>query len=126
MLKILKKISFWYYLGLLIWLGIYLLRKLHIIIPIVNEHLTDLFSVPMFCYTIEIIWLIIFKIKRITTFKDIIFSTLYLTLLFEIICPKISSIYTSDYKDAICYLIGGFLYYFYLKLTTKSSKIASS
>lgn len=115
MLRTYKGVSVWYILGLLLWLGIYVLRKYGIIIPIINNHLTDLYSVPMFCYTINLLMDAIFKTKRVTALKDILFSTFYLTIIFEVICPKISNIYTADILDALCYLIGGILYYLVLK-----------
>ena len=111
MLRMLSKISVWYYLGLLTWLGIYSLRKFNIIIPFVNNHLTDLYSVPMFCYTIQFVMSEIFKRERKQSFSDIMFSASYLSLLFEVICPRLSPIYTADVSDAICYFVGGFVYY---------------
>lgn len=105
------KLSKFYVLGLLVWLLILLLRTQNIIIPFVNDHLTDLYSVPMFCYTIKIFVNIFIEKKWNPSLRFILSSAMYLTLTFEIICPYISNIYTYDIIDIICYFMGGILYY---------------
>jgi len=44
--------------------------------------------------------------------KFILTSVLYLSLLFEAICPLISERFTADLLDILAYLAGGMLYYF--------------
>ncbi|VTP92319.1 Uncharacterised protein [Sphingobacterium daejeonense] len=41
-------ISYWFIGGLIIWGIIAFLRRNGILIPLINDHLTDLYSVPMF------------------------------------------------------------------------------
>lgn len=111
----LKQLSVWFYLGLLVWLTIYILRRNNIIIPYINGYLTDLIAVPMYCYFVEFITNFFSTAKREFKRKDIISSIFYLSLIFEIICPYISDKFTSDPFDVICYTIGGFTYYFLRK-----------
>lgn len=115
----LKQLSVWFYLGLLVWLTIYILRRNNIIIPYINGYLTDLIAVPMYCYCVEFITNFFSTSKRELKRKDIISSIFYLSLIFEIICPYISDKFTSDPFDVICYTIGGFTYYFLRKRRNK-------
>jgi len=110
------KISNWFILGLAIWLGIFSLRKNGVIIPFVNDHLTDLITIPMYCYLIQYIMNGFLGYNWKPDLKFIITSTVYLSLLFEVICPRISTIFTADIVDVIAYSIGGFLYYRFNKI----------
>lgn len=116
----LKQLSVWFYLGLLVWLTIYILRRNNIIIPYINGYLTDLIAVPMYCYFVEFITNFFSTAKREFKRKDIISSIVYLTIIFEVICPHISDKFTSDPFDVVCYIIGGFTYYFLRKRMNKT------
>ena len=96
MLNYFRNISFWYVLGLGSWILVYLLRKNGIVIPFFNGYFTDLISIPMYCYTIDFLMNLIFKSKRDLELKEILFSATYISILFEIILPKISSIFIPD------------------------------
>lgn len=111
----LRKISIWYYLGLLIWACIVILRKFGIYIPIINDHLTDLYAVPMYCYTIEFLMTKVFNYKFKPDLKFVLTSTLYLTLIFEVFGPLFSDKFVGDFVDAVCYLIGGLAFFCYRK-----------
>ncbi len=63
-------ISYWFIGGLIIWGIIALLRRNGIIIPLINDHLTDLYSVPMFSYTImKIMKVTLHLVKKILILK---------------------------------------------------------
>lgn len=113
------KISKYYFVGLLVWIIVLLCRKNGIIISCINSHCTDLYSVPMFCYTIKIFVNMYIDNTWNPSLRFILSSALYLTLTFEVISPKISNIYTADIIDAMCYFIGGIMYYAILKLSAK-------
>lgn len=112
-MKLLKKISVWYYVGILIWVIIIILRKFGIIIPVVNDYLTDLYTIPMYCYTIEFLMNEIFLYHWKPDLKFVMTSLIYITLIFEIIGPRLSVEFTADPIDFICYLVGALIYLAY-------------
>lgn len=108
-----KRISYWFLLGLVGWLLIIQLRKNGIYISVINNHFTDFITVPMYCYLIEYImngWL---GFRWKPDFKFVLTSVLYLSLLFEVICPKLSELFTGDILDVLMYFVGGMFYYFF-------------
>lgn len=108
-----KRISYWFLLGLVAWLLIVQLRKNGIFIPVINNHFTDLITIPMYCYLIEYIMNSLLGFHWKPDFKFVLSSILYLSFLFEVLCPRLSSLFTGDIFDVIAYGIGGILYYFF-------------
>ncbi|SFN13445.1 hypothetical protein SAMN05421594_1252 [Chryseobacterium oleae] len=108
-----NKISYWFLLGLAIWLLIIFLRKKGIIIPVISNHLTDCITVPMYAYLIEYLMNNILGYHWKPDFKFILSSTLYLSILFEVICPLFSEKFTGDIFDVLAYMAGGIVYYFF-------------
>ncbi|WP_175621130.1 hypothetical protein [Chryseobacterium schmidteae] len=107
--------------GLAIWLGIYTLRKNNIIIPIINDHLTDLITIPLYSYVIKYIMNDILNHHWKPDFQFYISSFIYISLLFELICPIISPRFTSDIFDVLAYFLGGFFYYLFEKYRIRFS-----
>lgn len=107
-----KRISFWFLLGLAVWGFIILLRRNGIVIPVINDYFTDLITVPMYCYLIEYIMNEIFGYQWKPDWKFVLTSVLYLSFLFEVLCPKLSTHFTRDIFDVLAYFAGGFVYYF--------------
>lgn len=107
-----KRISFWFLLGLSAWAIIILLRRKGIVIPVINNHFTDCITVPMYCYLIEYIMNGVLGYQWKPDFKFVLTLILYLSFLFEILCPRISSRFTADFFDVLAYSAGGMLYYF--------------
>ena len=66
---------------------------------------------------------LIFKSKRDLELKEILFSATYISILFEIILPKISSIFIPDVWDVVCYFVGGLLYYFIRKSVVSEDSV---
>lgn len=108
-----KRISYWFLLGLVAWLLIIQLRKRGVFIPVINDYFTDFITVPMYCYFIEYIMNVWLKLRWKPDFKFVMTSVLYLSLLFEVICPKLSKLFTGDIFDVLMYFLGGMLYYFF-------------
>ncbi|WP_347219590.1 hypothetical protein [Chryseobacterium sp.] len=108
-----KQVSYWFLLGLAAWAVIILLRKNGILIPVINNYFTDLITVPMYCYLIEYIMNSLLGFRWKPDFKFILTSILYLSFLFEVLCPKLSSLFTADIFDVLAYFLGGMLYYFF-------------
>lgn len=109
------KVSYWFVFGLLIWAVIAYLRDQKIVIPVVNDYLTDLYSVPMYSYTIMKIMHLTYSPNWKPDIKFLVGAALNLTIVFEVICPLLSPRYTADPIDVICYFTGAGIYYFVLK-----------
>lgn len=107
--------------GLAIWLGIYILRKNNIIIPIINDYLTDLITIPLYSYVIKYIMNDILNHDWKSDLQFYISSFIYISLLFELICPMISPRFTGDIFDVLVYFLGGSSYYLFEKCKMKSS-----
>ncbi|MDW9380237.1 hypothetical protein [Chryseobacterium sp. JV558] len=105
-------ISHWFLLGLAVWGGVILMRRNGIYIPIINDHFTDFITVPMYCYLIEYIMNSIISCHWKPDLKFVLTSALYLSFLFEVLCPKLSAHFTGDFFDVLAYFAGGMIYYF--------------
>ncbi|WP_213280471.1 hypothetical protein [Chryseobacterium indologenes] len=107
-----KRISYWFLLGLAAWGMIVLLRQNGIYIPVINDYFTDGITVPMYCYLIEYTMNSILGYLWKPDLKFILTSVLYLSFLFEVLCPKLSAQFTGDAFDVLAYFAGGMVYYF--------------
>ncbi|MBO9691890.1 hypothetical protein [Chryseobacterium sp.] len=107
-----KRISYWFLLGLIAWGIIILLRRNGIFIPVLNDYFTDGITVPMYCYLIEYIMNTVLGYHWKCDLKFVLTSILYLSLLFEVLCPRLSGDFTGDLSDVLAYSTGGILYYF--------------
>lgn len=108
-----KQISYWFLLGLAAWLVMILLRKNGIFIPVINNYFTDFMTIPMYCYLIEYIMNSLLGFQWKPDFKFVLTSVLYLSFLFEVLCPKLSFHFTGDIFDVLAYFMGAMLYYFF-------------
>lgn len=100
---------------LLSWFFIRLTRVYSIEIEYLNHYLTDIFAVPAMTHLGSYF---ISKIKYnnqvyIYPTSYLIITACVLSLLLEVIMPKISSNYTGDVIDVVCYFVG---IIFYLKV----------
>ncbi len=98
--------------GLIVWALIAILRSLGIIIPFINGYLTDLYTIPMYGFVVGRLMKMAYKDWR-PDLKFVISSTVYITILFEIICPLFSNRFTGDIFDALSYSLGGVIYYLF-------------
>lgn len=108
-----NKISYWFLLGLAVWALIIFLRKSGIFIPVISNYFTDLITVPMYTYLIEYLMNEVLGYHWKPDFKFILTSVLYLSMLFEVVCPMLSERFTGDILDMVAYLVGGIVYYFF-------------
>lgn len=111
-----KKISYGFLLGLAVWALIIFLRKKGIIIPVISNHLTDFITVPMYAYLIEYVMNRRLGYQWKPDFKFILSSVLYLSMLFEVVCPMLSDRFTGDILDVAAYFMGGVMYYLEVRL----------
>ncbi|MDR6547959.1 hypothetical protein J2810_004045 [Chryseobacterium rhizosphaerae] len=108
-----KRISYWFFVGLIAWIFIIVLRKKGLYIPVINDHFTDCITVPMYCYLIEYIMNDLLGYHWKPDLKFVLTSILYLSFLFEVLCPGVSHRFTGDILDVLAYFAGGMVYYFF-------------
>ncbi|VEE07925.1 Uncharacterised protein [Chryseobacterium gleum] len=107
-----KRISYWFLLGLAAWGLIIFLRRAGIYIPVINDYFTDCITVPMYCYLIEYLMNPLLGYHWKPDLKFVLTSVLYLSFLFEVLCPGLSGNFTGDLFDVLAYSAGGMVYYF--------------
>lgn len=96
--------------GLAIWILIIVLRKEGIFIPVISNHLTDFITIPMYACLIEYMMTGLGYHWQ-PDLKFFLTSTVYISLLFEVICPMLSEKFTGDFWDVLAYSAGGMIYY---------------
>jgi len=120
------KISYWFILGLIVWAIIAYLRKLGIVIPFINDHLTDLYSVPMYSYTIKKIMNLTYSPNWRPDLKFLAGAALNLSIVFEVVLPLLSDRYTADITDVICYFSGAIIYYLILRNLDRKAQLVKN
>ncbi|MGE8431971.1 MULTISPECIES: hypothetical protein [Chryseobacterium] len=108
-----KRISYWFLLGLVVWVIIIQLRRNSIYLPVINDYFTDFITVPMYCYLIEYIMNSLLRFRWKPDLKFVLTSVVYLSFLFEILCPRLSKLFTGDVFDVLAYFGGGIAYYIF-------------
>ncbi|MFN1216528.1 hypothetical protein ACKW6Q_06020 [Chryseobacterium kwangjuense] len=106
-----NSISCGFLLGLAVWAFIIVLREKGIVIPVISNHLTDFITLPMYAYLVEYIMNDLLCYRWKPDLKFIIISAVYLSLLFEVVCPILSEKFTGDFWDVLAYFVGGMIYY---------------
>lgn len=119
------RISNWFLLGLLCWVTIIIFRRNGMIIPVVNGYFTDVITIPMYCYLIKYMMNKVMGFPWEPNLEFIISSFVYISVLFEVICPLISDQFTGDILDVLAYFAGGMSYYFF-KNKKQQSKLLFS
>ena len=109
--------NYYFITGCLLYLFVQLCRTLSIKFPIlINSYLTDLLFIPLLLFFT--IWLlrIIKRDKKIklSVFK-LIFTWLFISIVFEYYLPQKNSIYTADIVDVFMYFFGTVSFYFLQK-----------
>ncbi|WP_127130579.1 hypothetical protein [Pseudoflavitalea rhizosphaerae] len=99
---------------ILIWLVVHGLRKSGMIIPVFNDHLTDVLAVPAIAHlTVTVIRTYIAKTQPYSyPFGYVLIIAVYLSVVFEWLMPKFSPVYTGDPGDILAYGCGVLFYYF--------------
>ncbi|WP_028121403.1 hypothetical protein [Epilithonimonas tenax] len=119
------KISYWFFVGLMIWAAVAYLRKLGIVLPFINDHLTDLYSVPMYSYTIRKIMNYTYSPNWRPDLKFLAGAALNLAVVFEVVFPLLSARYTADMIDVVCYFAGAMIYYVILREKERKTKLVT-
>lgn len=108
-------IKSWFYLSLwLLFIIHQLLEDLRLSNSFFRSYLDDLLVVPIVLpATLALMRLIFYrKIRCLSVFMTVSF-VLLLSILFEVILPKVNALYTADLWDVFCYAIGGIVFWRY-------------
>lgn len=103
----------WFMAGCFVWLTVFTSRKLHHPIPYVNGYVTDVFSIPVIA-SLALCFqrVVVFKNNFYTLSKwQVMFITVYVSLVFELLLPWLSKTYTGDWVDVLLYIVGGIFFY---------------
>lgn len=87
--------------------------KFHFLPNILEYYLADLLALPLILKSSLFLTQKLKKDPSLQLSKTkIIVTVIYVSLVFELILPHFNSKYTSDSFDVLCYIIGGFIFYF--------------
>lgn len=97
-------------------------------VPLLNDHLTDLIAVPVMAHLA-----LIFTRRYIVRnnhytypFAYLLFIALYISIIFEVIMPRISPAYTADGWDIVAYFSGSVFYYCFHQMAKVTSTLQLS
>lgn len=103
----------WFIAGCLIWLIVFIMRKLNHPLPFINGYIDDAIAIPVIANLG--LWF-----QRVAVIKNnyyvlskwhVVFITVYVALIFEGLLPWLSKAYTADWIDVLLYIIGGVFFY---------------
>lgn len=105
--------NYWFISFCLLWLFVFIGRKLGLIIPYFNDHLTDFLAIPVIA-NLGLAFQREF-VERSSTwcFKPghLIFIIAYTSVVFEFLLPDYSDAYTADLMDVAMYIAGGLFFW---------------
>ncbi|MBS9524373.1 magnesium citrate secondary transporter [Litoribacter ruber] len=109
---------------ILFWVNQYLEKVQGIFIPYVHAYLDDLLAMPVVLgLTLQAFrWFHSLKAKFVFTKTQIAVAVLYFSLIFEVILPMRSEVYTRDWWDVLMYAIGAVGFYFWINRGNKEIK----
>jgi hypothetical protein len=103
----------WFIICCLIWLIVITGRKLGHPFPFINGYINDAVAIPVMA-SLGLWFQRVFMIRNnyyVLAPWHVIFIVVYVTLVFEILLPLFSKIYTADWADVLLYMIGGLFFY---------------
>lgn len=103
----------WFIAFSLIWLVVYVSRRVGHPVPFVNGYLTDLLAVPVIAQLG--LWFqrgfIVKSGYYVLSIWHVVFIFAYVSIVFELVLPHLSKKYTADYVDVALYATGGVFFY---------------
>jgi hypothetical protein len=96
-------------------------RFFKLFIPWVHSYLDDLLAIPVILGITLQIYRKIHPKKSTFLFTriQILVAIIYVSVVFELILPRFSTTYTTDFLDVICYFVGGIYFYFLINFQCK-------
>ena len=97
------------------WCIIHLCRHWHQPIPVLNDYLTDLVTVPVMAHLSRyfIRRFIVCDANYTYPLGYLLFMAGYTAVVFEWVMPHFSTHYTGDWWDVVAYFAGSFFYYYF-------------
>jgi hypothetical protein len=103
----------WFIAGCLTWGVVFAFRKLGHPLPYINGYINDGFAIPVIA-NLGLWFKRVFIIKNnyyVLGPWQVAFIVVYVSLVFEVLLPLLSKIYTADWIDVLLYVIGGLFFY---------------
>lgn len=117
-----KRSEKYLFLLFFIYLILFIFKKTEFYIPILSDYLADLIAIPFSLGVAEVFMRRFSKKKFEIGFIPMIVAVIYFSLVFEVWMPQFSSLYTADWIDVVCYLIGGIIYLLFKGKTNSSTQ----
>lgn len=104
---------FFYIPALLFVLNQILEKAAGIFLPLVHSYLDDLLAMPVILGVTLQIYQFIHPSKDCFHFRKrhVLVAFIYVSLVFEVILPRFSDVYTADLFDVLCYAVGSGVFY---------------
>jgi hypothetical protein len=103
----------WFIAGCLVWLLVFVTRRIGHPLPYVNGYLSDAFALPVIA-NLGLWFQRVFIVRNnryLLTPWHVLFVVVYVSIVFEWILPSISKKFTADWIDVLLYTIGGVFFY---------------
>jgi hypothetical protein len=103
----------WFVGACLVWLVMITLRKTGHPLPVLNGYVDDLVAIPVIS-NLGLWFQRVFIIRNdyyVLSPGQVTFIVIYVAVIFELILPYYSKIYTGDWIDVMLYLAGGIFFY---------------
>lgn len=110
--------------SLAFWINLYLEKSLGIFLPFYHSYGDDLIAMPVvFGICLQMIrWIHPMKSELVFTKKQLAIGVIYFSIVFELILPHVSEVYTADLLDVFCYLFGTLVFQKFMNKPAPQSK----
>ena len=95
------------------WLVVTVMRRSGHPLPVLNGYIDDLLAIPVIA-NLGLWFQRVFAIRNnyyVLSPWHVAFIVVYVSVLFELVLPYYSKIYTGDWIDVVLYLTGGIFFY---------------
>ena len=95
------------------WINQYLEKTLEIFVPTYHAYGDDLMAMPVvFGICLQLMrWFHPLKSELTFSKKQLLIGLIYFSVIFELVLPQLSTAYTADLLDVLCYLVGTLVFY---------------
>lgn len=106
------------------WINLYLEKSLGIFLPFYHSYGDDLIAMPVvFGICLQIMrWIHPRKTELTFSIKQLAIGVIYFSIVFELILPNVSPVYTADLFDVLCYLIGTLVFQKFMNIPASQTK----
>lgn len=113
--------------SLMFWINQYLEKSLGLFVPFYHAYGDDLMAMPVvFGICLQLMrWVHPAKEELIFSKTNILVGLAYFSIVFEIILPRISEVYTADPLDVLCYALGAWVFMKFMNKPAPQPKILS-